>query len=78
MLWLYKRNDEACPIETSLDPATREFVLVINKGLPNEEWERFPDEVSFRARLDKLEDEMAADHWEHVGPPAFLNDGWKL
>jgi hypothetical protein len=34
------------------------------------------DEVSFRARLEQLEDGMSADRWEHAGPPAFLNDAW--
>jgi hypothetical protein len=35
-------------------------------------------EVSFRTRLEQLEDEISADLWENVGAPVFLNDAWKF
>jgi hypothetical protein len=78
MLWLYRRDDEMCPVEASFDSAAQQYVLVIYKGLPNECWERFTDEAAFRTRLSDPRARDVHRQLEHSGPPVFLKDGWKL
>ena len=76
MLWVYRRNTEQCRIETHFDATTREYVIVLDKGLPNERWERFPDADTYRTRLRTLDHEMTANGWEDTGPPTPIR--WQL
>ena len=66
------------PRRTFFDSATKKFVVITAKGLPQEREERFADEQTFRTRLHVLEHEMSSHRWTHRGLPMFLRDAWKL
>ena len=78
MLWLYERGLEDLRIETSFDNATKEYVLILRRGLENESTERFGDSVAFGDRIEALQRELTRDHWTPAGPPLLLKDGWKV
>ena len=78
MIWVYKRGVEHLHLETSFDNATNEYVLVIARTPEDKTFERFKDVAAFRARLETLEREMAGEHWNPIGAPIILRDGWKI
>ena len=77
MLWYFQRGLEDLRLETRHDDATDEYLLTVH-GPTGETVEQFTDVFSFRARLQTLEDELAADHWERLGLPVVMKDGWKM
>ena len=78
MVWLYERGLEDLHVETSFDKATKEYVLVLHRGLRHEMIERFRDAEVFGQRLEALERELTEAQWMPAGPPILLQDGWQV
>ena len=78
MIWLFERGSEALRLETRYDNASDEYVLVVVWSDHRTETERFSEKTAFEARLQRLEERLAAEQWTQVGPPALVYDGWRL
>jgi hypothetical protein len=77
MLWIYERSNQTLQVETRFDSAKNEYVLIVRPLDGTEQVERFPDAMSFQSRLNALERQLEADHWQNRSAIA-LQDGWKL
>src|SRR5512138_246279 len=75
MIWFWSRAKEKLQLETRFDNHSREYVLTVRYPDDRHEFERFPDEMSFRHRLASLERQLEADHWVQSGRPAFDSEG---
>jgi hypothetical protein len=63
----FKRHDESLRLETRYDKGNGEFLLVVHRPEGNQQVERFTDAVTFQARLEALETQLAAEHWTRTG-----------
>jgi hypothetical protein len=77
MLWIFERSNQTMQIETRFDNATKEYLLIIRPLDGAEQVERFSAGPSFQARLDELEHQLQAEHWQSHSVTA-LREGWKL
>jgi hypothetical protein len=77
MIWLFERGDEVLRIETRVDNASGEYVLVSNWSDSAPRIERFRNHAEYEARLLALEGQLGAEHWTQVGSPTILPDGWR-
>jgi hypothetical protein len=77
MIWLFERGDEVLRLETRVDNASGEYVLVSTWSESETRVERFHDHGKYQARILALEGQLAADHWTQVGSPQILSDGWR-
>ena len=77
MIWLFERGDEVLRLETRIDNASGEYVLVSTWADGPPKIERFHDHALYETRLRTLEGQLAADHWTQVGSPTILSDGWR-
>ena len=77
MLWIYERSNQTLHIETKFDNETNEYVLIIHPLDGTQQVERFRDVASFQVRVDNLERQLHADHWQSHGM-ITMRDGWKL
>lgn len=77
MIWLFERGDEVLRLETRIDNASGEYVLVSTWADSAPRIERFHDYAEYQARLLALEGQLAVDHWTQVGSPTILSDGWR-
>ena len=76
MLWFYSRNKEALTVETRYDNDRGEYVVIIVSGVGQPKTERYATNGAFRARLQQMEQELAAQQWTPDGQPHVLPDGW--
>jgi hypothetical protein len=77
MIWLFERGDEVLRIETRVDNATGEYVLVSMWSESAPLVERFTAHAEYEARILALESQLASDHWIQVGSPTILSNGWR-
>lgn len=77
MIWLFERGSEVLHIETRIDNASGEYVLVSISADGPPQVERFRDRDAYEARVLELENRLAADQWVQVGGPTILPDGWR-
>jgi hypothetical protein len=77
VIWTFERGDEVVRVETRIDNATGEYVIVGTWAGGRSETERFQDPAQFEARILALEAQLAADNWSLVGSPNILSDGWR-
>ena len=77
MIWLFERGDEVLRLETRIDNASGEYVLVSTWADSVPRIERFHDHAEYEARILALEGQLAAEHWTQVGSPTILSDGWR-
>ena len=77
MIWLFERGDEVLRLETRVDNASGEYVLVSTWSESETKIERYRDHGEYQARILALEGQLAADHWAQVGSPQILSDGWR-
>jgi hypothetical protein len=77
MIWLFERGDEVLRIETRVDNASGEYVLVSTWSDSAPRIERFRNHAEYEARLLALEGHLGAEHWTQVGSPTILSDGWR-
>jgi hypothetical protein len=77
MIWLFERGDEVLRLETRVDNASGEYVLVSTWSDSATRIERFRDHGEYQARILALEAQLAADRWMQVGSPQILSDGWR-
>jgi hypothetical protein len=77
MIWLFERGDEVVRLETRVDNASGEYVLVSTWADSPPRIERYRDYAKYQARVLALEGQLAADHWTQVGGPTILSDGWR-
>ncbi len=77
MIWLFERGNEVLRLETRVDNASGEFVLVSTWSDNDTRIERFHNHAEYEARIRALEGQLAADHWTQVGSPQILSDGWR-
>ena len=77
MIWLFARGDEVLRLETRIDNASGEYVLVSTWSDDPAKVERFRDYDAFDARVRLLEARLGAEHWLQVGSPSILPDGWR-
>jgi hypothetical protein len=77
MIWLFERGDEVVRLETRVDNASGEYVLVSSWADSPPRIERFRDYAKYQTRVLALEGQLAADHWTQVGGPTILSDGWR-
>lgn len=54
----------------------RGYVLILHRP-DGSQIERFDNPVTFRMRLEQLEQQFDAERWRRMGP-FFLRDGWRL
>jgi hypothetical protein len=76
MLWFYRRDEELITIETRVDEATHEYVLIMQTADNQKTEERFKNLVAFKDRLLAAERRLAGERWTQAGPPVLLLDGW--
>jgi len=76
MIWFWMRGDEKMQVETRFDNNTSEFVIVTRHPDGHEDFERFPDLVSFRKRLHSLERKYETDKWAQSRGPEIVPDGF--
>jgi hypothetical protein len=76
MVWLFEREAHAVRVETRYDRESSEYVLLIHRR-DGSQIERFENEVTFRNRLETLEQQFDSDRWRRTGP-FLLRDGWRL
>ena len=76
MVWLFERETQAVRVETRYDRETSEYVLLIHRP-DDSQIERFQNEVTFRNRSERLEQQFDSDQWQRTGP-FLLRDGWRL
>jgi hypothetical protein len=69
MIWFWSRAKERMQLETHFDNDTKEYVLTIRHTDGRQEFQRFPDIMSFRQRLASLERQLEGDHWVQSGRP---------
>jgi hypothetical protein len=77
MLRIYERSNQTLQVETRFDSASKEYVVIIRPLDGTEQVERFPDATGFQSRLESLERQLEADHWQNQSAIA-LPDAWKL
>ncbi len=77
MIWLFERGAEVLRLETRVDNASGEYVLVSTWTEGPPKVERFRDYGSYEARIRALEAKLASEHWLQVGSPTILSDGWR-
>jgi hypothetical protein len=77
MLWIYERADQTLRIETRFDNTSEEYLLIVRSPDGTEQAERFADSVSFKLRLESLEQQLGAEEWQSRGV-RMLRDGWKI
>ena len=77
MIWMFERGDEVLRLETRVDNASGDYVLVSTWADTDTRIERFRDHAEYQARILALEGQLAADHWTQVGSPTILSDGWR-
>ena len=75
MIWFWSRANERIQLETRFDNASKEYVLTTRYPDDRQEFERFPDMMSFRQRLTSLERHLEAEGWVQAGRPVFESDG---
>lgn len=78
MIWIFERGQEALRIETRFDSGTGDFVAIVFWADGQSKEERFRSESAFRSRLMALERQLADEHWNQIGGPTLLEDGWQL
>jgi hypothetical protein len=76
MVWLFERDTQAVRVETRYDAAASGYVLILHRS-DGTQIERFDDEVTFRIRLERLEQQFESERWRRTGP-FLLRDGWRL
>jgi hypothetical protein len=74
MLWSYPTAAVVFQIDAKFDRATSEFVLQVHGGRHHGRVERFKDAIAFHARLDALEQDLAAQRRENAAPSVKLKD----
>lgn len=77
MIWLFERGAEVVRIETRVDRATGDYVLVSTWTAGDPKIERFRDQAAYQSRIAALEARLASEHWIQVGSPTILPDGWR-
>ncbi|MEP6593844.1 MAG: hypothetical protein ABJC51_09130 [Acidobacteriota bacterium] len=77
MIWLFARGDEVLRLETRVDNASGEYVLVSTWSEGPAKVERFSDYETYDTRVRLLEARLDAEHWIQVGSPTILSDGWR-
>jgi len=76
MVFFFERGATMLELETRYDNDTREYVLVMRLPEGAATTERFGDALTFRTRLQAIEDRLRADHWQRHGAALVLPDGW--
>lgn len=77
MIWLFERGADVLRLETRVDNASGEYVLVSTWTEGPPQVERFRDFGTYEARILALEAKLAAEQWLQVGSPTILFDGWR-
>ncbi len=77
MIWLFARGSEVLRLETRIDNASGEYILVSTWTDAPPRVERFLDYDAYDARVRELEARLAEEHWLQVGSPTILADGWR-
>jgi hypothetical protein len=77
MVWIYERSNQSLHVETTFDNDTNEYLLLIRPDDGPAQTERFADASTYQARLESLERQLEADHWEHRSVLA-MREGWRL
>jgi len=75
VIWFWSRTNERLQLETRFDNDAKEYILTVRYPDDRREFERFPDMVSFRHRLNSLERQLEADNWVQVGRPSVDSEG---
>jgi hypothetical protein len=78
MLWMFQRGDESLRLETRFDNETADYLLIIHRPDGTQEIERFKDALTFGNRLNALEKQLDMEHWNTIGSPVLLRDGWRI
>ena len=76
MIWFWMRGDEQMQVETRYDNDMSEFVIATRHADGHEDFERFPDLVSFRKRLNSLEQKYETDRWAQSRGPEIVAEGF--
>jgi hypothetical protein len=69
MIWTFERGDEVLRLETRIDNATREFLIVSTWAERPPEIERFQDPAEYHVRVRTLEVQLTANRWSQIGSP---------
>jgi hypothetical protein len=77
VIWTFERAEEVLRVETRIDNATGEYLIVTTWAERPPEVERFRDHGVFQLRVRALEAQLLADKWSQVGNPSILSDGWR-
>jgi len=76
MVWFYTRAAERLQAETSVDPETADYLLILRWPDGRVQTERFATTEAFQVRLDALAESLEAGRWHQDGPPVLLTAGW--
>lgn len=77
MIWTFERGDEVLRLETRIDNATGEYLIVSMWAERPSEIERFRDPMQYDLRIRTLEAQLTANQWCQIGSPHILSDGWR-
>lgn len=78
MIYLFERRTQSLQIETRYSSESKLYEIIWRPENGVVTRETFEGETSFRTRLDEIHSKLEGDHWQHVGPPQLLADGWKI
>ena len=77
MIWTFGCLDDVLRLETRIDPATAEFVIVSSWASGRSKIERFQDAEQFALRIWALKAECQADDWAEIEGPRDPSDRWR-
>jgi hypothetical protein len=77
VIWTFECGDEIIHVETRIDNATNEYLVVCHWAAGQSKTERFQTVQQYEVRMRALEGQLAADNWNLVGSPEILPHGWR-